>query len=599
MKKFKKLLALMLIIAMTMSILAGCGKKTQDVTKEEEEVEVEKAESTGPKVYRKSGMSTDTLNPHVSDSTSESYVMELIYGNLLDLIYDKESEGLKFIPNHAEALPTTEDGITWVFKLKKDIKWTDGTPIDANSYVWSWKMLLDPELINSGARALFDTIPVVNALEYFKGEVEWEEVGIKALDDYTLEIKLETQMPEIDVLLTFSRGYQATTPVHKELYEAGMKEKVKKEGEEDSKGLKETDYATSLEKTPSSGTYKLTEWVRDQHKVYEKNTGTPVADYYTPDRIEERVISENSTRIQLFEKGELEAVSVTGDDYEKYAEDPRIVFQEANTVWGFYINGKSEKNPILQNKDLRKALFYGINRDAISKGVFKVYASSPYYISTPCMVGDWKEGLKYRDTEKAKAITPEGSGYNPELAKEYFEKAYAANGNKKIQIEIIYFEAQETMKRLSEVAEEEYEKLFGSDKLDITLRAMPPMAAYDTYENGDYDMGIGARGQNTFNAWKSMVVWTSDFPNKTDTMYNKEFDELFKRTTQGDLMNKPEERIEALVRMEEILMDEIPLIPIFQNNNAVMYQDRIKLITGGKYMPEVGFAPYQAEILDQ
>src|SRR5699024_3088204 len=124
-------------------------------------------------------------------------------------------------PYQAEALPKTEDNKVWTFTLRDDVKWTDGTPITAEDYEYSFKMLLDKKLANRNAFVLWDNIPVVNAEEYFKGEVEWEEVGVKALDEKTLEITLDTEMPEIDVLSNFAGG-GATSPIHKELYEAGM-----------------------------------------------------------------------------------------------------------------------------------------------------------------------------------------------------------------------------------------------------------------------------------------------------------------------------------------------------------------------------------------
>ncbi len=587
MKRSKKLLLLILVLAMTMSILAtGCGKG-KDVSNENEgkEVAEEKNESTGPKVLRLAGMPAKTFNPHTSDSAEDTILIGYIYGAPLELIYDAEKDSVEFVPNHAEALPTTEDNKVWTFKFKDNLKWTDGTPITAKDYEYSYKMLLDNKLANRNAYIFWDSIPVVNAEEYFKGEVEWDEVGIKALDDKTLEITLDTAMPEIDVYSTFQGG-GATSPVHKELYEAGMNAE-----------RTETTYATTLETVPSCGTYKLTEWVRDQHRVFEKNEDSVLADVYKPDRIESRVISESSTRLQLFENGELDTAVVSGSEYDKYSEDPRVVFQERNAVWGFFINSTSEKNPILQNNDLRKALFYGIDRDKISKGVFKVYKSTPYYISSIPMV-DYKNGVKYCDTEEAKAIRPEGAGFDADLAKEYFEKAYEANGNKKIEIEIVYFEAQETMKRMTEVAEEEYENLFGKDKLDIKLRAMPPQAAYDAYRDGDYDMGIGAYTQDAFNPWGTMIVWTTNFPNKAHRFENKEFDKLYERTTQGDLLLDPEGRIKALAEMESMLLDYVPQVPIFQNDNAQIFADRIKIPTNGKYMPVVGFAMLQADIVD-
>ncbi|MCM3340396.1 ABC transporter substrate-binding protein [Paenibacillus sp. MER TA 81-3] len=586
-KPFLVILAMMMVLTFT-GCTSGNGNNANQESKEDKDkvVTEQKQPSDKPTVVRFSGMSAETFNQHTSESAETSILLEYINGNLLDLIYDETSDNIKFVSNHAVDLPTTTDNKVWTFKLKEGLKWTDGTPITARDYEYSYQMLLDPKLTNRNAFELFDNIPIVSANKYFKGEAKWEEVGIKAKDDLTLEIALETEMPEIDVYSVFAQG-GSTSPIHKQLYEAGMKP-----------DHSETTYGTTLEQVPSSGTYRLSEWVRDQYRVFEKNQDAPMSAVYTPDRIESRVVSESSTRMQLWEKGEIENVSISGEQFDKYGEDPRVVYTEAESVWGFYVNTESKKNPILGNNDLRKALYYGIDRDKITKGIFKTFKSAPYYISTICMVGDYADGQRYRETEAAKANIPPGTGYEPEKAKEYFEKAYQANGNKKITIELTYFDSQETMKRTAEVAEELYENLFGKDKLDITLRAMPPSAAYDAYRDGNFELGIGAITQNAFNPWSSMKAWRTDFPNRSHRFSSAEFDELQKRTVTGDLLLKPEERLDALVQMEKMLLDYVPQIPLFQNNNAVLFQDRMDLKGKGKYFPVVKFAPLQVNILE-
>lgn len=553
---------------------------TEGTTKPEES----KKPSSGKIVRKLAGLEAKTLNPHTVDNSTDADFLTYIAGNLLELIFDKESNNIKFIPNHATELPTNKDGKVWTFKLKDNIKWTDGTPITAKTYDYSLRMLLDQKLASRNASGLFEDLPIVNASNYFQGKAKWEDVGIKALDDRTLEITLETAMPEIDVLTTFAGG-GSTSPVHEKLYEAGMKA-----------DRTETTYGTALDKIDFSGTYRMTEWVRDQFHAFDKIPDSPLANVYIPDRIEDRTVSENATRLQLFEKGEIDNVTVSGENFDKYADDPRLVYQERNTVWGFFINSTSDTNPILKNNDFRKALFLGIDREKIAKGVFNTYAAAPYYLSSPNMVGDYKEGKKYRETEEGKAVLPSATGYDVEAAKSYFDKAYQANGNKKITFEIVYFDGQGSMKQTAEVAEEQYEKLFGTDKLDITLKAMPPSAAYDAYRDGKYDLGLGAMGQNPFNPWGSLRVWTSDFPEKSHRFANKQFDELYDRTTKGDLLLKPDERLKALAEMEKMLIDYVPQVPIFQNNNAVLYQDSYELVTGGKYFPVIGFAPLQAII---
>lgn len=341
----KRFLLLLVIATLLCSTLAGCGNKDVDSEVGSQEVadELDEAKENEPVVYRIAGGKTVTLNPHIYQTTAESDTMSLIFGNLLEMIYDEETENYKIIGNHAVDLPTrNEDGTVWTFKLKEGLKWEDGTPLNARDYEYSYKMLLDPKLKNSRGPQVFDAdIVVVNAKKYWDGECEWEDVGIKALDDYTLEITLEFPAPEIDFYLAFTGG-GASSPVQEKIYEAGMNE-----------DRTETNYGTSKETTPSSGAYKLEEWIRDQVKVYVKNEYSPIKDIYTVDRIESRVVEDANTRVQLFENNDIDTVVLSGANYDKYAEDPRLVFSKSTTVWSMFINMASEDKPFLRDVNFR------------------------------------------------------------------------------------------------------------------------------------------------------------------------------------------------------------------------------------------------------
>ncbi len=440
---------------------------------------------------------------------------------------------------------------------------------------------MDPKLVNRNAYLLYDNIKVVNAKAYLDGEVEWEEVGIKALDGNILQITMEDETPTIDVIMAF--GGAGTGPIYEEIYEAGMSE----DGTE-------TDYGTTIDKFVASGKYRITEWVKDQSQVMEKIEDAPQADLFKVEKISQRVITEASTRIQLFENDEIDTTSVT-TEYERFKEDPRVVYAKAAMVWGAYVNSESETNPILKDQDFRQALFFGVDRDKISKGVFKVYQSAPYYISTIDMV-NWETGDTFGELDEVKAMRPEGIGYEPEKAKELFDKAYEANGGEKVSIELIYFDEQADMQKTAEVLKEEYENLFGADKFELKLRAMEFSVAYAAYADKNFDLGIGSMTQSVFNPWSSMKVWSTDFAGKIDTFKSEEFDELYRRTTTGDLKLKTDERIEALIEMEKMLIDYVPQIPLFQNDNAQIYSDRVDLITDGEFIPGVGFAPLQSDV---
>ncbi|MBU5426059.1 peptide ABC transporter substrate-binding protein [Tissierella pigra] len=583
----KRYLALLLAIILIASVLAGCGGKE---VAPETEIEVEEVDETkeepvekGPTVYRIAGSKTATLNPHIYETTAESDTMLFIFGNLLKLIYDEDIDSYKFIGDHAEGVPTkNEEGTVWTFKLKEGLKWEDGDPLNANDYEYSYKMLLDPKLKNMRGPQVFDAdVVVVNAKKYWDGECAWEDVGIKALDDYTLEITIGFPVPEMDFYLGFTNG-GASSPVQEKIYEAGMNE-----------DRTETNYGTSMETTPSSGPYKFEEWIRDQNKIYVRNEYSPIAEIYTVDRIESRVVEDANTRVQLFENNDIDSVVLSGANYDKYSEDPRLVFSKTTGVWSMFVNMTSETKPFLRDVNFRKALFYGMDRKAIAEDIYKTAVPAPYVVSTAKIAAPSK-GLAYRDTDIGKNILPENNGYDLELAKEYFDKAYESYG-KKMELEIQYFDNSENMKRTAEFLEQEYENAFGSDRLDVVLRGVPWQNAYDNMENGNYDCGFGSWSGGEFNPWSSMEVYTQGFTSKIDQFGNDEFDKLFERTVRGDLIFKEEERLQALAEMEEMLLDAVPFVPMYEPQITSIFADRVHLITKGKYVPGIGFATLQSE----
>src|SRR5690606_38606174 len=119
-------------------------------------------------------------------------------------------------------------------------------------------------------------------------------------------------------------------------------------------------------------------------------------------------------------------------------------------------------------------------RKTIAEDIFKTAIPAPYVVSS-AKVAVPSKGLTYRETDVAKSVLPENDGYDLDLAKEYFDKAYEAYG-KKMEVEIQYFDNSEQMKRVAELLEQDYENAFGPDRIDIQLRAVPWNNAYDNME---------------------------------------------------------------------------------------------------------------------
>ena len=140
----KKILALVLALALVLTACAALADRTDNI------------------LY---GWTTNptTQNPHMYTSTTSADRLKHL-GTFVRAMVAKDGTKLEFVPQHAAELPTvSEDGMTWTVKLRNDLKWTDGTPIDAYTYEYSIKMQIDPKLANTGAAYVFDPVVIKNA----------------------------------------------------------------------------------------------------------------------------------------------------------------------------------------------------------------------------------------------------------------------------------------------------------------------------------------------------------------------------------------------------------------------------------------------------
>ncbi|WP_066496266.1 peptide ABC transporter substrate-binding protein [Abyssisolibacter fermentans] len=599
MKKFKKVLVLILAMAMVMTLFVGCNnnENTEPASNNEPNGENQSDNSDnndnnvaqGPKVLRLAESKTATFNPHTYKTGAERRSMGYMFGTMVRLIMNEAGDGYELFPNHAKELPTmSEDGKTWTFKLREGLKFDDGTPINAETYEYTYKMLLDPKLVNDRATIFYDSVPVVNAKNYWSGEAKWEDVGIKVIDKQTLQFSLENPVPEIDFINVFTEP--ASSPVHKELYEANMNE-----------DRTETKYGTSIDRMPKSscGPYIMEEWIRDMSKTYNKNPNSPLADIYVPDRVEERVVENDETKLQLFESGEIDTVNLLGAKYDKYADDPRVKFAPAITSMLLILNKDSKDNPALADMDFRQALFYGMNRDSIAVDIYRT-GKPANYILTSAYIADFETGQAYRKTKQGMSVAGNHGSYDPELAKKHFEKAYKANNNKKIVFEMNYFDSNENCKKISEFLEENYENLFGKDKIDVVLAAIPWQVQYENMEKGNFQSGYAFLSDDAFSPWSFMRMFTSNEPGKIDSFKNPEYDDLCTRSLTGNLIFDKEKRIQALADMENMVIDDFSLLPLVEINIPVMYSDRIQINTkDGMYIPGLSYAILQADIVDE
>lgn len=235
----------------------------------------------------------------------------------------------------------------------------------------------------------------------------------------------------------------------------------------------ENSYGTTLDKFVASGAYKPVKWIQGQYTEYEKRkSGSPFIDIYNVDRITINIVTDENTKLQMFENGELDIVIANTEEYDEY---PDVYYAYTPDTYEMFINSKSTTNPVLHDKNFRYAMYWGLDRDTVVPAVYRSSKPSGYHYGTTTTVPDPSDPvnktLNFRESKYAKEVIMDGhlienNRYNKDLALAYFQKAYETNGSQKIEVEVQYIEDSKTSKAWGEALQAYYQTLFGEDKFE-------------------------------------------------------------------------------------------------------------------------------------
>jgi energy-converting hydrogenase Eha subunit A len=352
----------------------------------------------------------------------------------------------------------------WKITLRDNLFWVDNNghqqgQITAEDFVYTYQMALDPVQQNSRANYFYSAagLPIKNAEAYYKQwddkktphapakgladgnyeYVKWSEVGVHKVDDLAFVLELSQAYQQWDIHYNTS-GF-LFSPVYKPLFEAGF-------GNDPNR--KSTNYGSALDKFMSSGPYYLSyretekeyRFTKNQHYTY--NEGCPEM---TPAAIKYTIVKDANAAIELFEKDQLDSVSIPATHYDQYKNHAGLKKAPGATSFRFTVNrmtqaesdllfgiGAWKVKPILQEDDFMWALYFAMDRNEI-ENISKTYTPEQFYF-TQAYVVDPKAGEAYRDTDAGKQVgvgifkgdvnlSTETLGVNKELATNYYVKA--------------------------------------------------------------------------------------------------------------------------------------------------------------------------------
>ena len=281
--------------------------------------------------------------PSADPSLATDEVSFIALNNVYEGIYRLDKENKPQPASASEMAEVSEDGLTYKIKLREEAKWTDNQLVTAADFVYGWQRTVDP---STGSEYAYMFNPVKNAEKIMKGEVKKEELGIKAIGDYELEITLERATPYFDYLLAFP----SFLPQRQDI--------VEKYG---------ADYTTTSEKAVYNGPFTLTDFDgpgSDTSWSYTKNEKYWDKETVKLDKVAVDVIKEAPTALNLFQDGQADDVPLSGELAQQMKSDPDYISLKGASTFYLEPNQRETTSPY-HNVNLRKALSYAIDRKAL------------------------------------------------------------------------------------------------------------------------------------------------------------------------------------------------------------------------------------------
>jgi len=615
--KAKRIISLLLVAMMLLAMCAGCGgnntttgtnttpstNNTQtdtsgdktDAPATETPTEPDKPTDEGSGIFRYARPETiATLNPHTYTSDIESTCIDYTGASLYGYFPAGDSFALTNCLAAGEPVQMDEEGKVWQIAISPDAKWENGEAMNADTFMYSFKMLLDPKLVNTRGNAFAeDYVKILNAKAYANGtEVDgavpaWEDVGIKKIDDMTIEITSSMAQNATEVMMHFA--YQWTTPVYEPMYEELM-----------NADRTSTQYGTDVDKIVCSGPFTYNKWARDAEITFKKNANYIMKDMIWLAGLELKIVADAGTQLQMFENGELDYVSLSADAYADYEEDPRVLYSPSVVIKYITVNQANPDKPILGNLNFRKALFTAVDRESVAK---LLSATPANYLLSTRYVADVTTGERYRDCAQGAAVPGENYSYDAAEAKKLFDAALAETGESKVSITLLYHEDDADTKTVSEYLQKSWTEIFGADKFELVLQGMPAnqakaqMRTFKKDNPASYELSWGGWSTNELAPWNGLKVYASFWGNQNEPFNNERYVELWELANNSEERFDLQKRLDYTAEMERIFLEDAAGIPIAEGLDKTLKADRVQL-NNPEFVSRIGYAWIYSKIVE-
>ncbi len=522
-------------------VFLGCGKR---------ETQVESGIRDGI-LHVGNGTEPQDIDPQTVTGVPEHNIITAV----LEGLVSEDPVDLHPVPGVAERWEISDDRRVYTFYFRDNAKWSNGDPVTATDFVLSYKRILTPTLASEYANMLHY---VVNAREFNTGELtDFSRVGFKALDERTLEITLVDPTPFFLNLINHYSWYPVHIPT------------VEKFGGLDRKGTR----WTLPENFVGNGPFNLKDWRMSQMIIVEKSDTYWDRENVSLNQVRYYPIESQDTEERMFRTGQLHytnSIPLSKIDVYK-AENPDLI--HIDPYLGTYFLRVNVTVAPFDDGRVRRALALAINRESIVTNVTKGGQIPAYNFTPPGTAGYTARARLAGDLETAKQLLsdagyPEGEGFP--------------------RMELLY-NTSESHRVLAEALQQMWKKRLG---IDVSLVNQEWKVYLDSQDTLDYQVCRGGWIGDFVDPHTFLELFVTDGGNNDTGWSNPRYDELL-----GQALKAPDDvaRFEIYQEMEAILMEELPVIPIYFYTRVNLRRPSVK----GFYPTILDHHPYQDIFLEE
>lgn len=464
--------------------------------------------------------------------------------NVYEGIYRLDKDSKPQPAGASELAEVSEDGLTYKIKLREDAKWSNGDPVVAADYVYGWQRTVDAATASEYAY-LF--APVANAEEITAGKKDKSELGIKAVGNHELEITLTKQTPYFQYLLAFPSFFPQKQSVVEENGDA---------------------YASASDKAVYNGPFTLTDFDgpgTDTEWSYKKNDNYWDKDAVKLSEIKVSVVKESSTALNLFKDGQADDVILSGELAQQNANDPAYTsVKEARTSY-IELNQREADSPF-KNVNLRKAISYSINRDALVKQVL----GDGSVVSTGLIPADMSKNPETNEDfakEAGKLVS-----YDKDKAKEYWEKAKKELGIDSLEFNLMASDDDASKKVIEYIQNSIQENL---DGVKVKPTPVPFSVRLDRSSSGDFDTVLGGWAADYADPSSFTDLFVAGNSYNRGQWSNADYDKVVDDSGNKDAGDE-QARWADLQEATKIMADDMGVIPVYQKAEGHLVNEKIK-----------------------